>query len=464
MVLIIIFTPLLYGKSFLPTNSQYVTTIKNRIQTDAYTIHTRKKPSSIDELVSIMQSTCLPISIEGKRYSQGGQTVFPHAYVINMSHFNKIIALDVKNKSVTVQSGITWRDLQAALDKENLSVQVMQSYNDFSVGGSLSVNVHARDVQYGPVINTVKSMIMLLADGSLVYTDRTHKSDLFKAAIGGYGLLGIILEVTLELTDNSAINKNILSMPLKNYTSFFLNNIYQNKNAVFHNALLHLNNFSEVTSITYYKTDQKVTQPLRMHPYRKFYPSRMILEQIVRFVPALHKIRPVIEPFFMGPKEEVIWRNYEMSYSVNQLRRLVYYPSTPILQEYFIPIEKLEPFIAQLHTIVEEYKINVINISIRYVPQDTTCVLAYAQQQSFAVVLYININNSPTGLTLAQTWTQKIIDAALNQKGSFYLPYHLFATKTQFNEAYPQWSLFLKIKNKYDPNKRFNNMFLKKYA
>lgn len=44
-----------------------------------------------------------------------------------------------------------WRDLQDHLDPHDLSVRTMQSYANFSVGGSVSVNVHGRYVGHGPI-------------------------------------------------------------------------------------------------------------------------------------------------------------------------------------------------------------------------------------------------------------------------------------------------------------------------
>jgi FAD/FMN-containing dehydrogenase len=60
-------------------------------------------------------------------------------------------------------------------------------------------------------------------------------------------------------------------------------------------------------------------------------------------------------------------------------------------------------------------------------------------------------------------WTKKIINAALQYNGTYYLPYIQSATKQQFRKAYPQFDEFLKIKEKYDPHNRFRNMLFQKY-
>jgi FAD/FMN-containing dehydrogenase len=65
---------------------------------------------------------------------------------------------------ITVQAGATWRTVQETLDPQNLSVAIMQDYANFTVGGTLSVNAHGSYVDRGPVINSVRSIRIVLAD------------------------------------------------------------------------------------------------------------------------------------------------------------------------------------------------------------------------------------------------------------------------------------------------------------
>ena len=70
----------------------------------------------------------------------------------------------------------------------------MQSSNIFSVGGSISVNAHGRDPRYGPLIETINQMKIMLFNGVVKTIGPNQNTDLFQAITGGYGLLGIILE------------------------------------------------------------------------------------------------------------------------------------------------------------------------------------------------------------------------------------------------------------------------------
>jgi len=68
------------------------------------------------------------------------------ALFIDMRQFNRIVSfLRLRKKSSTVQAGIRWRQIQEHIDAANLSVKIMQSYANFTVGGALfRVNAHGR--------------------------------------------------------------------------------------------------------------------------------------------------------------------------------------------------------------------------------------------------------------------------------------------------------------------------------
>src|SRR5699024_6636037 len=107
-----------------------------------------KSSDDEDELRKIIREAkknADPISISGMQHSQGGQTLYPNGILLDMKSYNKILKLDKEKKLITVQSGVTWADIQSYINPYGLALKVSQSQNIFTVGGSLSVNVHGRD-------------------------------------------------------------------------------------------------------------------------------------------------------------------------------------------------------------------------------------------------------------------------------------------------------------------------------
>ncbi len=101
----------------------------------------------------------------GSAFRKGG-------IVLDMRGFNKIV-LNESARSITVQPGATWHDIQNVLHPR-FAVRAMQSTDIFSVGGSISVNAHGMDHQAGALAKSIKSMKVMLADGSLQTVSATE--------------------------------------------------------------------------------------------------------------------------------------------------------------------------------------------------------------------------------------------------------------------------------------------------
>lgn len=418
-------------------------------------------PASLYELTQHVMDAKGPLSVAGARASQGGHVLSPGGTTLDMTKMNRILNFDPVAKTITVEAGICWKDIQAFLVPKGLTVMTMQSYNDFSVGGSLSVNAHGR-MAHGQIINSVMGMKVLLADGSVVTATRQQNYELFQAVIGGYGACGIIVEATLKLVDNDHIERIVKHMPLSEYKNFFMTSVVNNKDVVLHNANIVLPAGDSVESITWYTTNKPLTITDHMQsntPDIKQAALRKCMERL----PFAQYMRRLVENKFVYNKECVCWRSYEMSYGIASLKALNSSLFHNILQEYFIPTDHFELFFKRLHAVLKNHSVNTLNISIRYVPASTESVLSYAPKDCFAFVLYINIPGSQSGYAAAKKWTQELITHALSCAGTYYLPYALFATQQQFEQAYPRYGEFKQLRQKYDPSKRFGNTFLNTY-
>jgi FAD/FMN-containing dehydrogenase len=133
------------------------------------------------------------------------------------------------------------------------------------------------------------------------------------------------------------------------------------------------------------------------------------------------------------------------------------------LQEYFIPTDQFLIFAHALRDIAKQEKINLLNVTIRYVPKDTLSLLPYTKEDSFAFVLYVTQGLSEKEQMKAKQWTRQLINAALACRGTYYLPYQLYATKEQLQKAYPEIALLLEAKKLHDPHGLFSNTFFRTY-
>lgn len=420
-------------------------------------------PTTIDDIVAAVRAHPGPVSIGGGRYSMGGQTATPGGVQIDMRHFNRVLAFDSVNKTITVQPGIRWRDIQRRIDPANLSVKIMQTYADFTVGGSMSVNVHGRYIGLGPLVLSVRSFKIVLADGSLVEASPTKNPDIFRGAIGGYGGLGVIVEATLDLADNVKVKRHNVRMPIAEYYSYFKKNIRDSSAVVFHNGDIYPPKYERVNAVTWSETSDPVTVPDRLMPMDQSYALDRLVYGMMSEWPFGKQIREdVIDPLlFHGTPVE--WRNYEASYDVRELEPSSREKSTYVLEEYFIPVEHFGAFVPKMRAVFQKHHANVINVSIRHAKPDTLTLLSWAPHEAFAFVVYYKQGTDAPARREVGAWTREMTDSILSVGGTYYLPYQPWATETQFLKAYPRAPEFFALKQRLDPTDKFRNTLWDKY-
>jgi FAD/FMN-containing dehydrogenase len=420
-------------------------------------------PTSIEEIQDVVAKHKGIISIGGGRYSMGGQTATENTLQIDMRKMNKIVNIDVIHKKVTVQAGARWRDIQDAIDPKNLSIKIMQTYSNFTVGGSLSVNVHGRYVGQGPLIRSVDSIKVVLGDGSLIEATPTNRPDIFYGAIGGYGGIGVIVEATLQLADNEKVERVAKLIPASEYKNYFFSDIKNNPKVIFHNGDIYPPTFTQVNAVSWVKTDKPLTLQERLIPRNVKYILQPAAITAMTSLPLGRKIRAgVIDPLIYS-KEMVVWRNHEASYDVAELEPASRRNSTYVLQEYFIPVDKFDEFIPKMSKVFSDFNVDVFNVSIRHALPDPGSLLAWAKQEVFAFVVYYRQGTNPADKMEVGNWTRAMIAEALSLGGTYYLPYQIHATDNQFHRAYPRFQEYFDLKAKVDPDYKFRNKLWDRY-
>lgn len=419
-------------------------------------------PGSVEQLQDMLRNTDKPLSIGGGRFSMGGQTALPGTLHIDMRGMNQVLDFDPEARTIRVQAGIRWKEVQRCANDYGLAVKVMQTYSNFTVGGSLSVNCHGRYVGLGPIVLSVRAIELLRADGRLVKATPQRNKSLFYGALGGYGALGIIVTAELELAENSRIERQHEKMPLADYPKFFADRVRGNAAAVFHNADMIPPRFERIRAITWLETDKPVNRGVRDPRKRLFLLEKYMLWAITE-TPAGHFRREYIYEPLLYLRDKVITRNQEADYDVAELEPLSRDKSTYVLQEYFVPVERLLSFVEDLAEILARYRVNLVNISIRHAHADPGSLLAWAREEVFALVMYYKQGTETHDRESVAVWTRELIDAVIRHGGAYYLPYQPHARYDQFHAAYPGAKLLFKLKDKQDPDYRLRNLLWEKY-
>lgn len=429
----------------------------------------RLLPNTVEEIVEIIKKAEIDnrkISIRGAGYAQGKQTLPPNDcdICIDLDRFKKI-EIDPINKLAIVGAGVRWGELQNEADKHGLAVLVQQASNVFSIGGSVGgANCHGWDHRWGSVGNTVLSMQVVKPNGEVVITK--PGDELFSLVLGGYGLFGVITEVTLQLTDNTPLLVWGEKVDIAHYIEYY-RMIQANPGNYMHLYRLSIDpknilkegyaqNYS-VSNLKGHQTENLINEP------REGGVIDRVMFQFARHFPSVvgwwwkHEckdimtLKKVMRNEIMRPPIEASFNNHSVS-------------TTEWLQEYFLPAENLAEFINYLGKILEKNEVKLLNCSIRPVIQDKNSKMGYAKDgERFAVVLFFTQFLQNDYVDKTRNWVREVVDKVIEMKGTYYLPYMHFPTRDQFKKCYPQHKEVVEIKKSYDPFSIFENQLYNEY-
>jgi FAD/FMN-containing dehydrogenase len=406
----------------------------------------------------------LGVSIAGARHSMGGHVICPDGLVLNMLPLSRM-DLDTAKKRLRVGAGARWSGVVPFLDARGFSVAVMQSNNDFSVGGSLSVNCHGWQTHRPPIASTVESLRVMKADGSVVTCSRHENSELFSLVLGGYGLFGIILEAELGVVPNERYRPEAEVVRASQYAARFAATVDENTPMAYGRlCVVPGEPFLKEGILTRFRKapckDEEIPAlgtvgytALRREVFRaqigKDAGKALRWKLETRIGEIAHSKFFARNQLFNEPAE---------IYQEQNANR------TDILHEYFIPLPRMEEFLAQVRIIVPRHTVDLLNVTVRHLREDKDTFLRYADQEMLAFVMLFNQPRQAGADAIMETITREMIDAALACGGRYYLPYRLHGTTDQFHRAYPQAAEFFAKKRHYDPDGIFRNQFYRKYA
>ncbi len=400
-----------------------------------------------------------PLIVSAARHSMGGQSLprNGHAITLDIDRCEP----DRTNKLFRVNGGIRWHQVIQHLNPIGFSPAVMQSNSDFGVAATFSVSAHGWPVPYGPFGATVRSIRLMLADGSIVNCSRSENAELFRAAMGGYGLVGIILDMDCEMVENRLMQPTFEVMPAEPFAERFTATIRGGTGVSMAYGRLNVARqefFREALLVTYKPHSVQPTAPPAINRgggimsgiLRDVYRAQIGSEPAKRM--RWFAERSIAPNLGAG----VGSRNNLMNEPVQNLDG--HDPArTDILHEYFVAPERFGDFLAACRDVIPKSTLEFLNVTLRFVQKDETSLLAYAKTDRIAAVMSFSQRMNGDDEAEMMRVTEALIDRMGDIGGSFYLPYRLHARRDQVEKIYPNAARFAALKRQVDPGLLFRN-------
>jgi FAD/FMN-containing dehydrogenase len=459
-------------------------------------IHSQLNPTRVGEIVPVASQAGLEqalrrasaagtfVSIAGGRHAMGAQQFGDSSMMLDMTRFARVRSLDRTKGLVEVEAGIMWPALVDYLLKSQVRAaradgpprletwgiaQKQTGADRLTIGGALAANVHGRGLKMKPFIADVESFVLVDARGEPRTCSRSENAELFRLAIGGYGLFGVISTVTLRLVPRQKIQRVVEVRMIDDLPNAFEQRIGDGFT------------FGDFQ----FSVDEKSDDFLRKGVFSCYRPvdlstpmsearRELADEDWHALLLLAHNNKATAfdqySKYYLFTSGQLYWSDtHQMStYLDDYHTRLdtqlgAPYRATEMITEIYVPRPALPSFMGEVASAFRANGVPIVYGTVRLIEQDDESVLAWAKQPYACIIFNLHVVHTTEGMARAGQAFRDLIDMGLKRGGRYYLTYHRHARRDQVEACYPQFPEFLRLKRKYDPQERFQSEWYRYY-
>ena len=433
-----------------------------------YKIVTPDTIDGVHEAIKLAQAEERNVCISGGRHSMGSQAFAADGVLIDTRKLNKVLVTDQDRGLIEVEAGMQWPELLETLHRTPWAFHQKQSGVDrVTIGGSLSANMHGAELASAPFVSDIESFKLLTAKGQLVNCSRSENADLFRLAIGGYGVFGFVYSVTLRLVRRRKLERIADIRTIDGLASNFVDRVRDG----FVAGEFHLN------------PDELSPDFLRRGVFVAYRPvgDERPMPEVTRefgevdwrqllFLAHTEKSNAFrrYADFCVATSGQLYWSDdvqmarYPDNYH-RDIDRRVSGRGSDILTEIYCTREGLEAFLTEVRTYALRARTDLIAASVRIIEADNETYLPWARQPYACVTFNVHVDRTSTGLIRVSDALRAMIDIGLKYGGSYSLAYHRYALRRQIDSCYPRFGDFLRLKRRHDPTEIFQSDWYRAY-
>ena len=184
----------------LPLHSfTYLENFGHSLKAPSYRISV-KNSEDIYEAFQLAKKHGLTVTARGTGISYNDASLNGGGIVLDMTGLDQILEWDPASGLVRCESGVTLEQLWQRVEPDGWWTPVVSGTMKTTLGGCLGANIHGKNnFKAGPIGEHVAEFTALTPTGALVTCSPKKNADLFYAMIGGLGMLGVFVTVTLQM-------------------------------------------------------------------------------------------------------------------------------------------------------------------------------------------------------------------------------------------------------------------------
>jgi len=159
------------------------------------------RPRSVEEVrqaFALARRERVSIGLRGSGCSYGDASVNGAGHVLELGELGRILDFDSQSGIAELEGGATIERLWKHALPRGFWPKVVSGTMYPTVAGAAAMNIHGKNnYKVGTFGDNVLELDLVLPSGELVTCDRERESDLFHAALGGFGMLGCTTRLKL---------------------------------------------------------------------------------------------------------------------------------------------------------------------------------------------------------------------------------------------------------------------------
>ena len=406
--------------------------------------------------------------------------------LLDLNCLTEVINIDLQNKIIHVEGLITYEKLLRETLKYGLIPKIIPEFKSLTVSGTISgMGIESSSFKYGLVPDMITEMEILLGTGEIIIANKNINSDIFYGIPNSYGSLGYILSAKVELIEAKLyvktehilftnpedfikeIKKYDLNNPLYNKLNDidFLDGIIFNPNEMYlikgtmtnYNPLPNNLKLSKYHYDIYYKSIKKHRNDLlKIEDYIWRYDSNIFYSKGI--------VSNKIFRYFMGDllttsnlkRISEYSKHFFKKYFNKKINNNKYYEN--VTNDLGISLNEFSTFLNWFNENLGNYPVWICPYFVKN-PYNF-----FENSKNLELDFGINFghNMGVRSCHEDKNYYKKLIDKKMYEmKKNKGLYPKTFLNEKQFWELYDLGDVYFKLKNKYDPNNRFWNLYEK---
>ncbi|HZG25540.1 MAG TPA: FAD-binding protein [Chitinophagaceae bacterium] len=360
-------------------------------------------------------------------------------HFISLKDMDKVIAIDAKARTVTVEAGIKYGQLCPYLDEKGFALHNLASLPHISIAGACATATHGSGVKNGNLSTAVAAIQMVTAGGEIIEFSRAKDGSKFDAAVVNLGALGIVTAVTLNIVPKFSMRQDVyLNLPLREVKDHF-----EEIMSGGYSVSLFTDWQKEIFSEVWVK--RRLDETMKIKPGSDYFGAK----------PATKNLHPIVELSAINCTEQmgVAGPWYERLPHF----RMGFTPSSgkELQSEFFIPRQHAVEALLAVTALRDQITPHLFISEIRTIDGDTLLMSPCYKQPSIAI-----------HFTWKPDWSSvlKVLPVIEQQLAPFQARPHwgkLFTmSPTKIKTLYNNLPAFQQLAKEYDPAGKFRNEFL----